>query len=115
VLLGEDETGLRLFPVLRRAWALQGEQAHGAITGWNAKRVLCGAINLRTGHRLILRRPHMEQVHCQAFLRLWREAYLGRRIALLLDETPSHRAAKSQSLAADLDMELLWLPKPWAE
>jgi hypothetical protein len=33
VLLGEDETVLRLFPVLRRAWALRGEQAHIAITG----------------------------------------------------------------------------------
>jgi DDE superfamily endonuclease len=97
VLLGEDETVLRLFPVLRRAWALQGEQAHVAITGCNAKRVLFGAINLRTGHRIILRRPNMEQVHFQAFLRLLREAYPGHRIALLLDEAPSHRAAKSLS------------------
>jgi hypothetical protein len=36
VLLFEDETVLRLFPVLRRAWALQGEQAKVAITGRNA-------------------------------------------------------------------------------
>jgi transposase len=115
VLLGEDETVLRLFPVLRRAWALQGEQAHVAITGCNAKRVLFGAINLRTGHRIILRRPNMEQVHFQAFLRLLREAYPGHRIALLLDEAPSHRAAKRQSLAADLDIELIWLPKQCAE
>ena len=115
MLLGEDETVLRLFPVLRRAWALQGEQAHVAITGCNAKRVLFGAINLRTGHRIILRRPNMEQVHFQAFLRLLREAYPGHRIALLLDEAPSHRAAKSQSLAADLDIELIWLPKQCAE
>ena len=115
MLLFEDETVLRLFPVLRRAWALRGEQAHVAITGCNAKRVLFGAINLRTGHRIILRRPNMEQVHFQAFLRLLREAYRGRRIALLLDEAPSHRAAKSQSLAADLDIELIWLPKQCAE
>jgi hypothetical protein len=115
VLLGEDETVLRLFPVLRRAWALRGEQAHVAITGCNAKRVLFGAINLRTGHRIILRRPNMEQVHFQAFLRLVREAYPGHPIALLLDEAPSHRAAKSQGLAADLDIELIWLPKQCAE
>lgn len=106
---------LRLFPVLRRAWALRGEQAHVAIRGCNAKRVVFGALNLRTGHRSILRRPNMEQAHFQAFLRLVREAYPGRRIALLLDEAPSHRAAKSQSLAADLDIELIWLPKQWAE
>ena len=115
MLLGEDETVLRLLPVLRRAGALPGEQAHVAMTGCNAKRVLFGAINLRTGHRIILRRPNMDQVHFQAFLRLLREAYPGHRIALLLDEAPSHRAAKSQSLAVDLDIELIWLPKPWAE
>ena len=106
---------LRLFPVLRRAWALRGEQAHVAITGGNAKRVLFGAINLRTGHRLLLRRPTMEQAHFQAFLRLVREAYPGRPIAVLLDEAPSHRAAKSQDLAAALGIELLWLPKQCAE
>ena len=115
MLLGEDETVLRLFPVLRRAWALRGAQAHVALTGCNAKRVLFGAINLRTGHRIILRRPNMEQVHFQAFLRLVREAYPGRPIALLLDEAPSHRAAKSPGLAADLDIELIWLPKQCAE
>ena len=87
---------LRLLPVLRRASALRGEQDHVAITRCNAKRVLFGAINLRAGHRIILRRPNMEQVHFQAFLRLLREAYPGHRIALLLDEAPSHRAAKSE-------------------
>jgi hypothetical protein len=115
VLLGEDETVLRLFPVLRRAWALRGEQARVAITGCNAKRVLFGAINLRTGHRVVLRRPNMEQAHFQAFLRLLREAYPGCPIVLLLDEAPCHRAAKSQALAAQLDIALLWLPKQCAE
>ena len=42
-LLMEDETILRLFPVLRRAWALRGQQAVVPITGRNAKRVLFGA------------------------------------------------------------------------
>jgi len=32
-------------------------------------------------------------------------------VALLLDEGPSHTAHKSQRIAADLEMELLWLPK----
>ena len=106
---------LRLLPVLRRAWALRGEQAHVAITGRNAKRVLFGAINLRTGHRVVLRRPNMQQAHFQAFLRLLREAYPGCQIALLLDEAPGHRASKSQVLAAQLDIVLIWLPKQCAE
>lgn len=115
MLLFEDETVLRLFPVLRRAWALQGEQAKVAITGRNAKRVLFGAINLRTGHRLVLRRPNMRQEHFQAFLRLLRRSYPGRRIGLLLDEAPGHLAARSQALAAQLDIGLIWLPKQCAE
>lgn len=106
---------LRLFPVLRRAWALRGEQARVAITGQNAKRVLFGAINLRTGHRVVLRRPNMTQEHFQAFLRLLREAYPGRPMVLLLDEAPGHRAAKSQGLAAQLDIVLIWLPKQCSE
>ena len=96
VLLGEDETVLRLFPALRRAWALQGEQAHVTMTGCNAKRVLFGAINLRTGHGVVLYRPNMEQAHFQPSLRLVREAYPGCPIALLLDEAPGQCAATRQ-------------------
>jgi hypothetical protein len=115
VRLREDETVLRLLPVLRRAWALQGAQAHVAMTGRNATRVLFGAIHLRTGHRLLWRRPNLEQAHFQAFLHLGHEAYPGRPIALRLDEAPGHRAAKSQTLAAPLDIAFIWLPKPCAE
>jgi transposase len=115
VLLFEDETILRLFPVLRRAWSLRGEQASIPITGENAKRVLFGTINLRTGHRIVLRRPNLRQEHFQAFLRRLRRCYPARQIWLLLDEAPSHVAAKSQALAETLDIVLLWLPKQCPE
>jgi DDE superfamily endonuclease len=115
VLLFEDETILRLFPVLRRAWSLRGEQAIVPITGSNAKRVLFGTINPRTGHRIVLCRPNMRQEHFQAFLRLLRQSYLGREIWLLLDEAPCHIAPKSQALAEDLNIALIWLPKQCSE
>ena len=57
----------------------------------------------------------MQQAHFQAFLRLVREAYPGRPMALLLDEAPGHRASKSQLVAAQLDRVLIWLPKQCAE
>jgi len=114
-LLFEDETVLRLFPVLRRAWALRGEQSKIGITGRNAKRVLFGAINPRTGHRIIQRSPNMRQEHFRAFLRLLRRSYFGRQIWLLLDEAPGHIAAKSQALAKQLDIIFLWLPKQCSE
>jgi len=110
VLLAEDETILRLFPPLRFTWALIGQQAVVPITGRNAKRVLYGVINLRTGHRIVQRGWSMRQEEFQAFLRRLRRCYPGRPLWLLLDEAPCHIATKSQALAAQLDIELLWLP-----
>ena len=115
VLLFEDETVLRLFPVLRRAWALPGEQAKMGITGRNAKRVLFGTINLRTGHRIIQRSANLRQAHFHTFLRRLRRCYPGRPIGLLLDRAPSHLAAQSQALAKQLDIVLIWLPKQCPE
>jgi transposase len=49
VVLAEDETNLLLFPPLRASWAQRGEPAPVPITGRNARRVVFGALNLRTG------------------------------------------------------------------
>jgi transposase len=115
VLLFEDETILRLFPVLRRAWAFKGEPAPIAITGQNAKMVLFGTINMRTGHRVLMRYPNMRAVGFQAFLRLLRRRYPGRQIWLLLDAASSHTAPRSQELAENLKIKLIWLPKQCRE
>ena len=69
MLLCGDWTLLRLFPPLRAAWARKGTQATVPITGANAKRVLFGAINLRTAHRVVLIRPRAGAADAQAFLR----------------------------------------------
>jgi transposase len=115
VLLFEDETIVRMFPVLRRAWGLRGEQVRIGITGRNAKRVLFGTINLRTGHRIIEPALSMKQECFLAFLRRLRRLYPGREIWLLLDEAPCHIAPKSQALAAQLNIALIWLPKQCSE
>lgn len=115
VLLVEDETLLRWFPPLRHAWAFRGEQAEVPITGRNAKRVLFGALNPRTGHRLVLRRPRQRQEDFQAFLGYLRRHYPGREIWLVLDRAPGHDAARSQALAARLGIVLVWLPKQCPE
>jgi hypothetical protein len=75
VLLYCDWTLLRLFPPLRAAWARKGTQATVPITGANAKRVLFGAINLRTAHRVMLIRPRAGAADAQAFLRELRGRY----------------------------------------
>lgn len=115
VLLFEDETVLRLFPVPRRAWSLPGEPALIGITGKNAKRVLFGTINVRTGHRILMRYSSMNQDGFQCFLRLLRHCYPGRQIWLVLDEASAHTAVKSQHLAAHLDIILVWLPRQCSE
>ena len=115
VLLFEDETILRLFPVLRRAWSLRGEQALVPISGRNARRVLFGTLNPLTGHRIILRCPNMRQEQFQGFLRLLRRSYPGRELWVLLDEAGCHTAPKSQALAAALSIKLIGLPKQCSE
>ncbi len=115
VLLMEDETILRLFPVLRRAWSLRGQQAEVPITGRNAKRVLFATINLRTGHRSCLRAANMRQVNFHALLSEVRRRYGKRPVWMLLDEAPCHIAAKNQALAAAFDIHVVWLPKQCSE
>jgi DDE superfamily endonuclease len=114
-VLFEDETLLRFFPPLRHRWAYKGEQALVPITGQNAKRVLFGVINFKTGHRIVMRRHKQRQEDCQAFLKLVRNRYRSKPLALLLDRASCHDAARSQSLAAQLNIELIWLPKQWSE
>ncbi len=115
VLLFVDATTLRWFPPLRFAWGFRGEQVEVKITGRNAKRVLFGALNPRTGHRLVFRRVRQRQEDFQAFLRYLRQHYPGRPLWLLLDKAPCHDAVRSRALAARLGVVLLWLPKQCPE
>ena len=111
VKLFEDETDLRLFPPLRSAWGLRGQSLEVPISGFNARRVVFGTINIDTGHRLFLVRKRQQGEDFRAFLPVIRSHYRGWHVALLLDEDPSHTAADSQEMAAELGLRLIWLPK----
>jgi transposase len=110
-LLFEDETDLLLFPPLRACWAQRGESAEVVLSGRNARRVLFGAIHVRTGHRLMLPRRRQRAEDFQAFLQLVHERYRGWPVWLLLDEDTSHTAHASVGLARELEIGLIWLPK----
>lgn len=115
-MLAADETILRLFPPLRQAWGVRGEQVCVPITGRNDRRVLFGAVNLRTGHRVLRRGRSMRQGEVHAFLRELRSRYRSRRrLWLLLDRHGSHDSAATRELAASLRIELLFLPKQCPE
>jgi len=109
--LAEDETDLLLFPPLRAGWARRGEAAEVRLSGWNARQVIFGAMNLKSGHRLLLSREHQRASDFQAFVRLVHQHYRGWHVVLLLDEDPSHTAKSSAALAIEMNMTLLWLPK----
>jgi transposase len=110
VVLCEDETDLLLFPPLRAAWSLRGEQAPVPISGRNAKRVIFGSLSLRSGSRLLLEQRNHRGDNFQAFLELVHWHYRGWKVAMLLDADSSHTAQASRDLADDLGIELLWLP-----
>lgn len=109
--MAEDETDLLLFPPLRGAWGKRGQSTQVLISGRNARRVVFGALNLKTGQRVFDVSERHRQEDFQAFLDLVRWHYRSWHVALLLDEDSRHTAPDSQLLAEELDMELLWLPK----
>jgi hypothetical protein len=107
--LAQDETDLLLFPPLRAAWSKRGAVSRVWLSGRNARRVIFGAMNLRTGTRLFVPRDKGRGGDFQAFLEEVRSHFRGRHVALLLDEDRSH-TAKASLREAD-GMTLLWLPK----
>jgi hypothetical protein len=109
IVLAEDETDLLLFPPLRAAWSKRGAVARVWLSGRNARRVIFGALNLRTGRRLLVPRPKGRSVDFQAFVAEVGWHYRGRHVALLLDEDSCHTAQGSRR--ATEGMTLLWLPK----
>jgi hypothetical protein len=111
VVLAQDETDLLLFPPLRSCWSPVGQAKEVVLCGRNARRVVFGAMNLRTGRRLFLARERQRAADFQEFLRLIHHCYWGWHVALLLDEDPSHTAQGSEQLADRFDIERLWLPK----
>ena len=110
-MLAEGETDLLLFPPLRAGWPLRGEPALVWLSGKNARRVVFGTMNLWTGSRLFLARKRQRADDFQEFLRVIHHHYRGWHVALLLDEDSSHTANGSVALAAEFDIECLWLPK----
>jgi hypothetical protein len=113
-VLFQDETILRLFPVLRRSWSRKGGQAVVGISGRNAQRVLFCALNPKNGRRLVRVRKGMNQENFQDFLKFIHRYYRC-PVYLVLDRAGLHTAKKSQRLAQDLHIELVWLPKQCPE
>jgi transposase len=82
------------------------------ITGTNAKRVLFGAIDMRTAHRVVLVRPRAGGADARAFLHELRRRYRSAgTIRLLADRASAHTGHRTRALAAALGIRMLWLPR----
>jgi len=105
-----DATIITETPPLRAAYAPVGEQAVVPITGNRAKRVIFGALNIRSGHQELLITSHWEARTWQAFLHQIRKSWRGWSIVLFIDRGSPHTAEESQDLANNLAIEIRWLP-----
>jgi hypothetical protein len=110
-ILVEDETDLLQFPPLRAMWSPRGSPAPVLLSGSNARRVVFGCLNIRTGHRLFAVCKRQRASDFQAFLQQVHRQYRGWRVAMVLDSDSSHTAIGSQALAIRLGIRLIWLPK----
>ncbi len=105
-----DETTLREYPPLRAGWSKRGEQATVAISGRNARRVVCGALNVGSGElvRWVRERGRADDVLAAV------EALGGRRPEvpklLVWDNAPPHQPARVRTAALAANVELAFLP-----
>jgi transposase len=105
-----DETALREFPPLRAGWSRRGEQAEVVVSGRNARRVVCGALNAATGEfvRVVRERSRADDVAAAV------EALGRRRPAvpklLIWDNAPPHQPTRVKAAALAAGIELAFLP-----
>lgn len=110
-----DETIITETPPLYSCYCRIGEQARVPITGNRAKRILHGALNIRSGDVVLLITQEWVQETHQAFLQMIRIHWRGWRIVLFEDRGAPHTAEASQEMAADLGIELRFLPRATPE
>jgi transposase len=108
-----DESDLQLLPVVRAMW-MKGKRARIPTPGQNAKRVLFGALDARTGvlHHLV--RTRKRAVDFVAFLDQLARVYPSEPVVLVLDNVITHDAKLVRQWLAHPEhtrFVVLWLPK----
>ena len=105
-----DETIITETPPLYSCYGYRGEQVRVAISGHRAKRVVHGALNIRTGALLLLISDAWEQWSHHYFLAMIRAYWRGWHIVLFEDRGTPHTADDSLARAQQLGVELRFLP-----
>ncbi len=112
VFLYQDETTLRLLPVIRGRWMRIGTQSRIPTgSGWNRSIKVFGTIDARSGKWMYRIFEKCNTSSFLAFLQALWEAYPQGRIYLILDGASWHRAHRVQAwLDTHARIELVWLP-----
>ena len=102
ILVMLDETIITETPPLYSAYGHIGEQIRVPITGNRTKRILHGAINIRSGDvTLLITEEWVNETH-QAFLKMIRSHWRGWDPVLFEDRASQHKSPSSLELAEGL-------------
>jgi len=111
-ILIEDETDIRLFPLLRQMWMQQGQQVELPAPLTNQKRTIFGALEIFTGEVFYRCFPRQRTAEMIAFLEALCAHYAGRPILLIVDHASIHKSrALQQWHLAHPELDLVFLPK----
>lgn len=109
-VLFEDETELRRFPLLKRAWMPRGEQRSVEVPDGNGKFALYGALNVLTGETVTEPHPKGRSDYTNAFLGRLLDRIEG-QILLIWDNASWHTSKKVEKLIEEHErLEVLALP-----
>jgi transposase len=110
-----DEVIITETPPLYCCYGRVGQQVCVPITGNRAKRILHGALNIRTGQLLLLITDVWDEVTHQYFLEMIRHHWRGWHLILFEDRGTPHTAQESLDLAASLGIQVRLLPRACPE
>ncbi len=108
-----DESALHLLPLVRAMW-MKGARVRVPTPGTNAKRILFGALDARTGALLYAVRPRKLAVYFVEFVEQLARAYPTGEVVLAMDNVSTHNAKVVREWLArpeNARFRLLWLPK----
>lgn len=106
-----DETIITETPPLYCCYGRIGQQVCVPITGNRSKRIVHGALNVKSGDLLLLITEVWDEVTHQYFLEMIRRHWRGWHIIVFEDRGSPHTSEESIEVAARLGIEIRLLPR----
>ena len=110
-----DEIIITETPPLYCCYGRIGEQVCVPVSGSHARRIIHGALNIKTGELLLLITSVWDEISSQYLLRMIRRHWRGWKIVLFEDRATPHTSEDTLYLAAELSIEVRLLPKACPE